>query len=777
MAAVDSRGGEPIAPPRADRVCPPSRRCCIAATVSVLIAPANADPGARRAALMPLVEAVVLGLILAIGAATFWLVAYWMPAHAIDGAHWIAPLLLANLVPAVALVVLVGRRIAIRRADAAGAAGSGRLHVRLVAIFSLLASVPIILTAIAASIMFQSGVQFWESDRARSTFELSMNMVRESQKLIVTRWTDEGRVMAGDLSNAMQRGLTMGTPAYHEYFAQQTFYRNLEQSILFGYTPKTGITIYDQFNPPAEGQIVERLKPAIIEGLKRSNRIYVDLDQTVIWVLTPVAGARDLYLYVATSANAGFLSQQHRKAATVLADYNRLQRRANDLQIKFNLALYSVALLIIAVTVWIALKVADRLVRPVDELVAAAGRIAQGDLSARVAEPGTRDEIATLAVAFNTMTGQLATQTGALLAANDQLEGRRALIEAVVSGVSAGVISIDAERRIRLINRSALTLLRAGEAAPENARLADIAPELDALLDSGNREAVIQVIASGEARTLAVKIAAADAGPILTFDDITQQLLDQRRAAWSDVARRIAHEIKNPLTPIQLAAERLQRRYGRQITGDDGTFGRLTETIVRQVGDLRRMVDEFSSFARMPKPVFREESLLDIARPILLLQEVAHGAVRFALTHDEPPPQLVCDRRQIAQALTNVLKNAVEAIEARGEGSEGNVGIAIRGGAPVTVTITDDGVGLPIERDRIVEPYMTTRPRGTGLGLAIVKKIVEEHCGTIAFADRPGGGTVVTMAFDADALAQIGGTPEPAGEDDARAPVLTRMRK
>jgi two-component system nitrogen regulation sensor histidine kinase NtrY len=250
-------------------------------------------------------------------------------------------------------------------------------------------------------------------------------------------------------------------------------------------------------------------------------------------------------------------------------------------------------------------------------------------------------------------------------------------------------------------------------------------------------------------------VAQADAGPILTFDDITGQLAEQRRAAWQDVARRIAHEIKNPLTPISLAAERLQRRYGSKVEEGDTTFARLTDTIVRQVGDLRRMVDEFSSFARMPKPVFAPENLGAIVREVLFLHEVAHPRVRFVFAGDDA--RLTCDRGQMGQALTNVVKNAVEAIEAKGLGGEGEVAVTVSADASDTVLIevADTGAGLPVERDRIQEPYMTTRARGTGLGLAIVRKIVEDHLGTISFSDRPGGGTLVTIALDAAALAAI----------------------
>jgi two-component system nitrogen regulation sensor histidine kinase NtrY len=455
-----------------------------------------------------------------------------------------------------------------------------------------------------------------------------------------------------------------------------------------------------------------------------------------------------------------------------------LLARARSLQLRFNAALLAISLLIVGIAVWIALAVADRLVRPVGELVDAARRVAGGDLTARVPDPRSRDEVGTLANAFNQMTGRLQEQNTELVTANSQLENRRALIEAVMAGVSAGVIATGRERTITIANDSATALLGTDAGGLVGRRLADVAPELDAMIDDGGREAIVEVGQGGDARTLAVRIARPATGPILTFDDITQQLLDQRRAAWSDVARRIAHEIKNPLTPIQLAAERLQRRYGGKIEAQDGTFSRLTDTIIRQVGDLRRMVDEFSSFARMPKPVFREESLVDAARQALFLHEVAHPAISFQLVNDDPGLTLVCDRRQIGQALTNIVKNAVEAIETRSEpGGSVTMILSRDQGRSVSIQVADTGIGLPVDRDRIVEPYVTTRARGTGLGLAIVKKIIEEHCGTIGFSDRPGGGTVVTMIFDAKALAALdqgASPPELAGE--GQLPLMTRNR-
>jgi two-component system, NtrC family, nitrogen regulation sensor histidine kinase NtrY len=367
------------------------------------------------------------------------------------------------------------------------------------------------------------------------------------------------------------------------------------------------------------------------------------------------------------------------------------------------------------------------------------------------------------------MAGRLEEQTSELRAANTQLETRRAFIEAVLSSVTAGVIALDYQHRVLLVNRSAEALLRKSQDEVEDQPLSAVSPDLDEFMRGDQSEANVIVIADSGQRTLAVKRVRYQDGSVLTFDDITDQLTDQRRAAWSDIARRIAHEIRNPLTPIQLAAERLQRRFGGEITTDKETFERLTGTVVRQVGDLRRMVDEFSNFARMPKPAFRVENIHEIARQALFLPEVAHPAITFALEPPQSEFRMVCDRRQLSQALTNLVKNGVEAIESRrsrGEHSLAGDRVELKlhqeDGALV-IDITDTGIGLPEDRERLTEPYVTTRVRGTGLGLAIVKKIVEEHMGEIAFLDRPGGGTHVRIAFDTDKLAALE-TAEEQGE-------------
>ncbi|WP_375381981.1 ATP-binding protein [uncultured Sphingomonas sp.] len=707
-------------------------------------------PPPRRFTVTPLVELGVLTLAAAIAITSYFVIAGEVRAERLMSQGLVALLLVANLVPGVALIILLGRRIARRRAARSPVGGEGQLHVRLVALFSVMAAVPMLLVAIAASLLFQYGIEFSSSSRARAMVTNARELVRETSQREIESVVAQVNAMSGDVAGYL-KAASVENVQLKRAFALQTFKRELSEAmIITGDGPDKPLLVLN----PYERSMDNIVSSSMLAQFRHGAKVVIVQSSDRIGAIVPLDYAGGSYLYAARVYDpqlAGLL----RRGDAILADYRALQSRSRALQLEFNAALLLVSLLIIGVAVWIALTVADRLVAPVGELVEAARRVEGGDLTARVTAPKARDEVGTLAGAFNQMTGRLQQQNTALVTANDQIESRRALIEAVMGGVSAGVVSVAPDRTVRIINRSATQLLDVGEEGAVGRPLAEVSPELDRLLDGATREAVVQVQAGAELRTLAVRIARADAGPILTFDDMTQQLQDQRRAAWADVARRIAHEIKNPLTPIQLAAERLQRRYGHTVEESDTTFSRLTETIVRQVGDLRRMVDEFSSFARMPKPVFQLEPLVDAARQTMFLHEVAHPGIRFRLIHDDPGPSMVCDRRQIGQALTNLVKNAVEAVEAT-ERADGTITMTIEETTGrVSVEIADNGVGLPPERDRILEPYMTTRVRGTGLGLAIVKKIIEEHAGTIGFSDRPGGGTIVTLDFDANMLSGL----------------------
>jgi len=656
----------------------------------------------------------------------------------------VALLLIGILVPAMALMVLIAQRVARARAEMSPLGARGGMHVRLVALFSVLAAVPTLLVVIFASLLFQFGVRFWFSDRA--------TVVLQNADRVVHAYINEHRAdlwnnattMRGDILFALASA-SPDDPRWVSYFGKQVAWRNLDKAAVVHVAPDNSEHVIWLANLDKEtplSQIVNPARLAEYDSPVPHVTVLRDRMETVI----PLDRTSRVYLWVSRAANP-LVIRQSARATLAVDEYRAFQQRARTLQLEFNAALLLASLFTVGVAIWIAFAVADRLVRPIGELVGAARRVAGGDLAARVPAPNKYDEVGRLAAAFNRMTRRLQEQTGAL-------ESRRALTEAVLSGVSAGVISVNRDREITLINLSAQALLRTGEVSPIGRPLGEIVPELDKLLDSGEHHAVLQLASDGDVRTLAATVVNAGNGHVLTFDDITQQLADQRHAAWSDVARRIAHEIKNPLTPIQLAAERLQRRYGKEISDESGTFEKLVSTIVRQVGDIRRMIDEFSSFARMPKPLFRRENVVEIARQALFLHEVAHPAIRFSLDAPEPPPAMVCDRRQIGQALTNIVKNACEAVEAkRGEGQGGAIAMTIHvSDGRLLLDLADDGVGLPAERDRLTEPYVTTRAKGTGLGLAIVRRIVEDHLGTISFADRPGGGTLVHLDFDLQAL-------------------------
>jgi two-component system nitrogen regulation sensor histidine kinase NtrY len=712
----------------------------------------------KRTNLAAIVEGVTLLLLLAIAFMTYFLVSGQGQSYSLLTPPIVALLLVSNLVPAIALLMLLGRRVAKRRAARSAVGSDGQLHVRLVAIFSIIASVPMLLVVIFASLLFQYGVQFWFSDSARGMLQTASDFARGYYEQNLREVRDETVTMASDLRDYLnEKGVN--SPDFTEGYVYQVVTRKLSRSAIIE-VGKDGMARTVAKVDPDNTPINAILTPNVVQRLQRGEDAVVRAQDKQIEAVTLLYPGSQVYLYTTRDSDVWSFSQVER-AQALQGSYEDFAKRSRQLQLRFNIALFVGSLLLVGIAVWIALKVADRLVRPVNELVDASRRITAGDLSTRVSGPHARDEIGTLASAFNRMTQRLEAQTSALVAANGQLDNRRVFIEAILSAVTAGVLSVDQQGIIKLLNSSAMAILVEEGNDPVDRPLRELSPDLADLIDQGEAAAIVQVKTLGDLRTLAVKVTRDSSGHVLTFDDITQQLSDQRRAAWSDVARRIAHEIKNPLTPIQLAAERLQRRYAEEIQGDRATFTRLTGTIVRQVGDLRRIVDEFSSFARMPKPVFRSEAIGDIARHALFLHEVAHPDIAFRFESEVGALEMVCDRRQIGQALTNIVKNAVEAIEAKPPGADGamrgHVTMALSRGddGRLLIEVKDDGVGLPPERERILEPYMTTRAKGTGLGLAIVKKIVEEHFGDINFTDAPGGGARVSIHLAPDVLDRL----------------------
>ncbi|WP_246465462.1 sensor histidine kinase [Novosphingobium jiangmenense] len=709
----------------------------------------------RRANVFFLLEAAAsttLALMLAVS---------WLTVTGSSGEGQILPsrltssLLIGTLVPAMALQILWGRRLAIRRAAKSVLGSSGRLHVRLVWLFSLIAAIPTLLVVIFASFLFQSGVEFWFSDNSRGMLENANKLARGYYEDKLRDVGNETVTMAGDIRDYLDQAPITSTE-FAEGYSFQVLSRQLNESAILERSPDGSLRTAAIVDPEKTDR-QQRVTQADLKRLDAGEAVVVRASAERIEAVTPIDKTRGIYLFAARTSNALAL-QQWERAQTVLKSYDMLTTRARALQLRFNLALFGVSLALVGVAVWAALRFADRQVAPLAELVSAARTIGSGNFSMRVAQNSGTDEVGLLARAFNRMTQQLEGQTQALVSANAQLEVRRAFIEAVLESITAGIISIGRDGAVQLINSSAQrVLLSDGAPSPIGRSLDEVSPLFAQLVASGQPNNVIQYPVGGDLRTLAVRVAEDNNGHVITFEDITRQLLDQRRAAWSDVARRIAHEIKNPLTPIQLATERLRRRYGRQIENDPELFEELTSTIIRQVGDLRKMVDEFSSFARLPKPVFRAEDASDLVRQSLFLQEVAHTSIDFSFACDAAAMPLQCDRHQFGQVMTNVLKNAVEAIETRAKAEDvdyrGRVAVTLAGDhETVTVSVTDNGIGLPAERERILEPYMTTREKGTGLGLAIVHKIVEEHGGEMAFTPEPGGGTRVTMRFARDPL-------------------------
>lgn len=708
---------------------------------------------ARRANLFAvlLVASVVSFLIMT--AISWYVVSAQAERDALIPTELTAILLIGTLIPALGILVLLGRHLALQRArEVAG--GSGQLHVRLVFLFSLISAVPTLLVAIFASFLFQTGVEFWFSDKSRGLLENSNKLALGYYEQTENDMKYSSLAMAADLRDFLSRQSPV-SPEFISYYQFQITNRNINESTILQKLPDG--TLSRAAFARGENPLSEQVSIDAVRQLDSGAEQVIDSKPDKIEALTPIDRRAGIYLYTARKSDLLSLSQGQR-AQSIMRDYNELAQRTRILQLQSNIALFVASLLLVGLSVWFALRFADRQVKPLYDLVDAAREVGSGNFSMRIEGRTGADEIGLLNRAFNRMTQQLERQTQALVSANQQLDERRAFIEAVLDSVTAGVISTGAAGEVRLINGAAQKLLLAADAAsPVGTPLSELVPPIAALLDSGKDSGIVQYNKGSELLTLAVKASRSPAGFVVTFEDITRQLLDQRQAAWSDVARRIAHEIKNPLTPIQLATERLKRRYRKLVTADVELFDELTSTIIRQVGDLRKMVDEFSSFARLPKPVFRGEDPVDLARQALFLQEVARPDINFAFAADVGIGVIACDRHQFGQAMTNVLKNATEAVEARQKTADadyrGRIEVALRlAGEDLVVTIADNGIGLPQDRERIVEPYVTTRDKGTGLGLAIVNKIVEEHGGEMSFAPAEGQGTIVTMRFARDPL-------------------------
>ncbi|HSD92627.1 MAG TPA: PAS domain-containing sensor histidine kinase [Methyloceanibacter sp.] len=667
-----------------------------------------------------------------------------VPTHRV-----VVGVLLINLVLVLAMIVLIawqvtGLRLA-RRRQTAGA----QLHVRIVSLFSVIAVLPAILLAVFASISLDRGLDHWFSDRTKSVIQSSID--------VATAYLQEhGQViradtvgMAKDIDEAVQ--LVKSQPAgFGSFLNAQAAIRALPIAYLIdgeGKILATAASVPEwPYRPPPK---------EAMELAKQGQVIVIAPGQTsVVGAIKSLQNFSDTFLYVIRPVNPHVLQQLRATRASV-AEYQLLEQRRAGVQVAFGLMYVAIALTLLLAAIWTGMWFANRLVAPIRQLMGAAQQISQGNLAVNVDVQPADGDLAVLGATFNTMTSELKSQRDELVGANMQLDERRRFMEAVLSGVTAGVVGVDADGVVTLVNRSAETLLEMKEADLKGQPLAKAAPEFAQVLKRAQRQGrrlitdQITLRRHGSERNFAVRVTSEGhdqegEGFVVTFDDMTELVSAQRSTAWADVARRIAHEIKNPLTPIQLSAERIRRKYGDSITKDREVFDQCTDTIIRQVSDIGRMVDEFSAFARMPKPVMERHDVRDIVREAVFLYQVSRPEIAFELDLPPKPVVALSDRRLLAQAVTNLVKNASEAIDSAVEANparagKGRIVVKVRTKADhVQVTVIDNGCGLPKEnRERLVEPYMTTREKGTGLGLAIVQRITEQHGGTLTLADAP----------------------------------------
>ncbi len=660
------------------------------------------------------------------------------------GPELVRAVLLADLVYILLLAALIiwtiAQMISARRARSAGA----RLHLRLSGLFTVVALAPTILVAVFATLTVNFGMEAWFSSQVRSVVRNALATAEAYETEHRGNIQGDALAMANDINRAATTGIDRA--ALGDLVRQQALIRELPEAYVldgdgeivargeFSYLFTLDKPTRDQFAAARAGQVV------VIED-KPANEMRA---------LVHLTAAFDNYLYVTRRIDGEVLMLLDETRETV-ALYERLERERGSVLFDFALIYLGFALLVIVAAVWLGLRFAEQLAQPIGRLAGAAERVGAGDFNLRVPEQKGEDEVAVLSRAFNRMTAQVKRQRDALVAVNAETEQRRRFIETVLSGVSAGVVGLDCAGRVELINAAAAEMLGLHTASAQGALLADLAPALGPLLEraaktpGGAAQDQIQVGRDGAERALLVRVTPKAAEPgegaVVTLDDLTELVSAQRMAAWGDVARRIAHEIKNPLTPIQLSADRLKRKFRSLGPEDRAALDQYADVIARQAGDIRRMVDEFSKFARMPEPQMRDEDVEFIVRDAVLLQRAGESGVRHTLTVADAAPIARCDRGMMSQALTNLLKNATEAVEARlaqaPDGPPGEVRTALRvENGRVVIEIADNGVGLPAtDRARLTEPYVTTRARGTGLGLAIVKKIVEQHGGALTLAD------------------------------------------
>jgi two-component system nitrogen regulation sensor histidine kinase NtrY len=708
-------------------------------------------PWAARAALTVVFLAILCGL------ATYVILTGLSPIK--PSRQLIFWLLGTNVVLVGLMAMMIGWQLwKLFSARRQGTPGAG-LHVRMVGLFGLVAALPAIIVALFATVTLNRGLDTWFADRTRSIVDSSAAVAQSYVRETSERIRDDVISIANDLNQ--QRSLfDQERSTFVRRVATHAALRGLSALYVMDRARKfldVSITANNRikFKAPSEEAFVKADKGELV--------LLAPGEDPYIRALIKLNSLDGRYLYISRNVDAEVLRQLE-KARESKVEFDQLLNQRQGVQITFGLMYAGVALVFLLSAVWAGLWFADRLVEPIINLVNAARRVAVGDFGEKVPAHYGPSDLQTLGRTFNQMTDQLETQRNDLMNANQQLDDRRRFTEAMLAGVSAGVIGIDPSGRVDLVNRSAAQLLGRQPKDLIGRPLRAVLPPLTELFDqargkpSGSAEGQVAMVVEGQQKNFTVRVTTEksgeeDHGHVITFDDITELMTAQRNSAWADIARRIAHEIKNPLTPIQLSAERLKRKYGKEIRSDPQVFEQCTSTIIRQVGDIGRMVDEFSSFARMPTAALEDQDLIATIKEATILQRVSANDVQIDIQLPEQPLIVPFDRRLATQAVANLVKNAREAIEARQKENAdppGRIAIKIEETPEeVAVVITDNGIGLPMEnRHRLTEPYVTTREKGTGLGLAIVKRIMEEHSGRLVMQDASEGpGAKMKLVF------------------------------
>ncbi|MEO3385870.1 PAS domain-containing sensor histidine kinase [Mesorhizobium sp. CAU 1741] len=646
------------------------------------------------------------------------------------------------------LIGLIGREVhRISMARRRGKAAS-RLHVRIVTMFSLVAAIPAIVVAIVASVTLDLGLDRW--------FEIRTKVIISSSLSIAEAYVNENArnlqgttlSMAYDL-DANRTLYTLDRTGYRVLLSRQAQGRGLDHAAMI----RSDGSVIMQADTPADFPMPAPYAEVIATAADGLPVLIPPGTRNIVGAIVKLRDIEDAYLYTIRTLDPEVIRARQIVRANT-DEYRSLEANRLSTQVAFALIYLGVTLMIVLSAIWTGIAVADRLVRPIRQLIGAADEVATGNLDVAVPIRQSDGDVASLGDTFNKMILQLKSQRTELIGAKDLIDERRRFSEAVLAGVTAGVIGVHRDGTISIVNRSAEKMLALRSETAMGRSLVEVLPNVGAVFDNGRKSGrpvhreQVTFFRAGAERTFNVQVTIEEGGTsgettsyVVTVDDITDLVSAQRSSAWADVARRIAHEIKNPLTPIQLSAERIRRRFGKVITEDREVFDQCTETIIRQVGDIGRMVDEFSAFARMPKPDMQVLDLREPLREASFLVEVSRADIAFERDFGSAPLMGTFDSRLLSQAFGNLIKNAAEAIEAAERGSDTPGIIRIRAektGKEIRVDVIDNGKGLPREnRQRLLEPYMTTREKGTGLGLAIVKKIVEDHGGRLELHDAP----------------------------------------